>query len=178
MNKPNYSTCLWPRGRIAYTFRQHMGNKTCTYCINVSQPWWSSGYHTRLWIRGSRGRWIFKSVKILSMTSFGRAVKPWVPCRRFTARKRTSNRSKICQTFHAHCRKRRLTTWDVKSVVKPTSTITIFNILAQLIEWIHVLYDVISLFESSHKLSIIFLKMHLLLEQLCVKFTFMLYVIC
>ena len=28
----------------------------------------------------------FQSVKILSLTSFGRKVKPWVPCRRFTAR--------------------------------------------------------------------------------------------
>ena len=41
------------------------------------------GYHTRHWIRGSRvqtgrDRWIFQSVKILSMTSFGRDVKPWV----------------------------------------------------------------------------------------------------
>ena len=26
------------------------------------------------------------------MISFGREVKPWVPCRKFTARKRTSNR--------------------------------------------------------------------------------------
>ena len=32
----------------------------------------------------------FQSVKIPSMISFGREVKPWVPCRRFTARKRTS----------------------------------------------------------------------------------------
>ena len=35
----------------------------------------------------------FQSVKILSMTSFGREVKLWVPCRRFTVRKRTSNRN-------------------------------------------------------------------------------------
>ena len=35
----------------------------------------------------------FQSVKILSMTSFGREVKPWLPCRRFTARKRTSSRN-------------------------------------------------------------------------------------
>ena len=35
----------------------------------------------------------FQSVKILSMTSFGREVKPWVACRRFTARKRTSSRN-------------------------------------------------------------------------------------
>ena len=32
------------------------------------------------------GQWIFQTVKILSMTSFGREIKPWVPCRRFTAR--------------------------------------------------------------------------------------------
>ena len=35
----------------------------------------------------------FQSVKILNMTSFGREVKPWVPCRIFTARKRTSSRN-------------------------------------------------------------------------------------
>ena len=35
----------------------------------------------------------FQSVKILSMTSFEREGKPWVPCRRFTARKRTSSRN-------------------------------------------------------------------------------------
>ena len=54
----------------------------------------------------------FQSVKILSMTSFGGEVKPWVPCRRCTACKWTSSRnleplSKICRAFHAHCRKRR-----------------------------------------------------------------------
>ena len=31
----------------------------------------------------------FQSVKILSMTPFGREVKPWIPCRRFTVCKRT-----------------------------------------------------------------------------------------
>ena len=35
----------------------------------------------------------FQSVKILSMSSFGREGKPWVPCRSFTARKRTSNQN-------------------------------------------------------------------------------------
>ena len=35
----------------------------------------------------------FYSVKILSMTSFGRKVKPWVPRCRFTARKRNSSRN-------------------------------------------------------------------------------------
>ena len=58
---------------------------------------WSRGYHTRNWIRGSRVQirpgWMnfFQSVKILSMTSFEREVKPRVPCRRFTARKKTSD---------------------------------------------------------------------------------------
>ena len=39
-----------------------------------------------------RGRWIFlQSVKILlSMTFFGREVKPWVRCPTFMAHKRTS----------------------------------------------------------------------------------------
>ena len=35
----------------------------------------------------------FQTVKTLSMTSFGRKVKPWIPCRRFTARQRTSSRN-------------------------------------------------------------------------------------
>ena len=35
----------------------------------------------------------FQSVKILIMTSFGREIKPWVPCRRYTARKRTLSRN-------------------------------------------------------------------------------------
>ena len=33
-----------------------------------------------------RGRCIFQSVKIPSKTSFGRGIKPWVPCGLFTAR--------------------------------------------------------------------------------------------
>ena len=33
----------------------------------------------------------FQSIKVLSMTSFGREVKPCVPCLRFTACKRTSS---------------------------------------------------------------------------------------
>ena len=47
-------------------------------------------------IRGfdpGRHRWIFQSVKILIVTSFGREVKPWVPSRRFTAHKRTSSQN-------------------------------------------------------------------------------------
>ena len=45
-------------------------------------------------VEGSIPVWVdgfFQSVKILSMTSFGREVKLWVPCRRFTASKRTSS---------------------------------------------------------------------------------------
>jgi hypothetical protein len=36
-----------------------------------------------------RSRRIFKGEKILSTSSFGREVKPWVPCRRFAACKRS-----------------------------------------------------------------------------------------
>ena len=67
--------------------------------VGPSRPRRSSGYHTLLWIRGSRVRSrpgsmdFFQSVKILSMTSFGREVKSWVPCRRITARKSTSSRN-------------------------------------------------------------------------------------
>ena len=49
----------------------------------LSRPRWSRGYRTRHWIRGSRARTrpgmmdFFQNVKILSMTSFGREVKPW-----------------------------------------------------------------------------------------------------
>ena len=52
---------------------------------------------------------LFQSVKIQSMTSFGRDVKPWVPCRRFTKnlKPKLEPLNKICRTFHAHCRKRR-----------------------------------------------------------------------
>ena len=35
----------------------------------------------------SRIDWFCQILKILSMTSFGREVKPWDPCRTFTARK-------------------------------------------------------------------------------------------
>ena len=39
-----------------------------------------------------RGGWIFSERKIPEY-DFLRKVKPWVPCRRFTARKRTSSRT-------------------------------------------------------------------------------------
>ena len=38
-----------------------------------------------------RNRWIFQGEKILSTPSFGEEVKPSVPCRRFTACKRSLN---------------------------------------------------------------------------------------
>ena len=52
----------------------------------------ASGFEVRGFDPG-RGRWIFQSVKILSMTFFGKEVKPWVSCRIFTSRKRTSSRN-------------------------------------------------------------------------------------
>ena len=55
-----------------------------------------SGYPTLLWIRGSRVRsrpgsidFFFSERKNPEYSSFGKEVKPWVQCRRFTARKRT-----------------------------------------------------------------------------------------
>ena len=65
------------------------GPSQWSFHCGESRPQWSNGHHTRLWIRRSRVRSrrgsmdFFQSVKILSMTSFGREVKPWVPCRRF-----------------------------------------------------------------------------------------------
>ena len=50
--------------------------------IEPCGPLWSRGYHIRHWIRGSRVQTrpgsmdSFQSLKILSMTSFGREVKP------------------------------------------------------------------------------------------------------
>ena len=40
-----------------------------------------------------RGRWIFSESKNPEYASFGREVKPWGSCRRFTACKRTSSRN-------------------------------------------------------------------------------------
>jgi hypothetical protein len=48
----------------------------------------ASGTQDRGFKPGRSGR-IFSGVKILSMPSFGREVKLWVPYRRFAARKRT-----------------------------------------------------------------------------------------
>ena len=63
---------------------------------SLSRPRWSRGYHTRHWKRGSRvqtrpGSVIFKKRKNPEYDSFARKVKPWVPSRIFTTRKRTSS---------------------------------------------------------------------------------------
>jgi hypothetical protein len=55
---------------------------------------WCSGKHVCHWTQGSRVQtrprtMDFKGGKIRSMPSFGGEVKPLVPCRRFTACKRT-----------------------------------------------------------------------------------------
>ena len=43
----------------------------------------SSGYEVRGFDPG-RGRWIFPEHKNPEYDFFGREIKPWVPCRRFT----------------------------------------------------------------------------------------------
>ena len=74
----------------------------------------------------------FQSVKILSMTSFGRDVKPLVPYRRVTVRKRNKPKleplSKICQPFHAHCRKWRWSPEKLESVVKPNNNNNLWDL--------------------------------------------------
>jgi hypothetical protein len=55
---------------------------------------WSRGWRAAsgTQVRGfkpARSHRIFKGGKILSTPSFGREVKPWIPCRRFAACKRT-----------------------------------------------------------------------------------------
>ena len=79
---------------------QEIKSLACHYWISVFEsapvvPWLSySPLDPKL--AGSNPAGVdgfFQNVKILSMTSFGREVKPWVPCRRFTARKKTSNRN-------------------------------------------------------------------------------------
>jgi hypothetical protein len=52
-----------------------------------------------------RSRRIFKGGTILSTPSFGREVKPWVPCRRFAACKRSLNvpwKSAFRQNYRSH----------------------------------------------------------------------------
>ena len=55
----------------------------------TSRPRLFHGYYIRHWIRGSRVH-----TRPGLRTSFERDIKPWVLCRSFTARKRTSSRKK------------------------------------------------------------------------------------
>ena len=85
------------------------------------------------WIWGSRIRSrpgpmdFFQTSKIMSMTSFGREVKPWVPCRRFThvkepqAEIRASEQNLSAFSRFTVCRKRRWWPKMFKSVVKPNN---------------------------------------------------------
>ena len=75
------------------------------FFIDIILPHYGHGVKRLRWSRGSvlafgtqvrgfkpgRSRWIFQGEKILSTRSFGREVKPFVPCRRFTACKRSLN---------------------------------------------------------------------------------------
>jgi hypothetical protein len=65
---------------------QNNGDQSVTRAALVSML--ASGTQDRGFKPG-RSRRIFLGVKILSMPSFGREVKRFVPCRRFAARKRT-----------------------------------------------------------------------------------------
>jgi len=71
---------------------EHSVHMNPTPCVKWLQ--WSSGSVLPLstQVRGFKpGIRIFQGEKILSMPSFGREVKPWVPCRRFAACKRSLN---------------------------------------------------------------------------------------
>jgi len=51
----------------------------------------SSNSHDKAGSNPAEAVRIFQGEKILSTPSFGREVKPWVPCRRFAACKRSLN---------------------------------------------------------------------------------------
>jgi hypothetical protein len=82
--------------------------------ISLERLRWSRGcvlaFSTQVCgFKPGRSHRIFQGEKILSTTSFGREVKPLVPCRRFTARKRSLNvtwksgiSGKIYRPFLAH----------------------------------------------------------------------------
>ena len=67
-----------------------------TFVMSLFRLRWSRGsvltFGTQVGgFKPDRSRWIFQGEKILSTTSFGVEVKPSVPCRRFTACKRSLN---------------------------------------------------------------------------------------
>jgi len=79
----------------------------CWIYIQYTAWWWGTNVPKKQlqWSRGSvlplstqvrgfkpdQSRWIFQGEKILSTPSFGREVKPCVPCRRYAACKRSLN---------------------------------------------------------------------------------------
>ena len=99
MNSLSYMKHKIHCSRLTITDATAVENDCGFSSFTNNRPRRSRGYHTRHWIQGSRVQTLpgsmdfFQSVKILSMTSFGREVKSWGPCRRFTARKRTSSRN-------------------------------------------------------------------------------------
>ena len=62
---------------------------------NLSTPvvQWLSYSHLDSRFAGSIPAGVDGFLQSVKITSFGREVKPWVPCRRFTARKRISSRN-------------------------------------------------------------------------------------
>ena len=67
----------------------------------------------------------FQSVIILSMTSFGREIKPWVPCRRYTARNKPQAEIRASEqnlsVFSLSTSEERWWPKMLKSVVKPNN---------------------------------------------------------
>jgi hypothetical protein len=87
--KKNFSSTVWPL---------EMGPVVCPETsVTNHQPSGFGGLGVSVLASGnqvrglkpSRSRRIFKGEKILSRPSFGREAKPWVPCRRFAACKRS-----------------------------------------------------------------------------------------
>ena len=98
------------------------------------RPRWSHGSPPDPRFAGSNPAGVdgfFQSVKTLSMTSFGREVKPWVTCSGFTVSKRTSNQiQSLCAKFVGFFTltvESDANDLGFKSVVKPkTTTVLIF----------------------------------------------------
>ena len=89
----NSAFCTQPSSQPSFSYLHIIHLSYC--CLSSVDPGGpvviilATGSEVRGFKRG-RGRWIFfQSVKILSKTSYIREVKPWVPCRRFAAHKRT-----------------------------------------------------------------------------------------
>ena len=79
--------------QILITFRILLNHTTTTTTTRLR---WSRGsvlaFGTQVReFKPDRRRWIFQGEKILSTPSFGGEVKRRIPCRRFTARKRSLN---------------------------------------------------------------------------------------